>query len=345
MPWGRLMGLEKPAGLLSTLIQTGRLPHAILFTGLPGGGKNSLARALAAALNCAGPDPDFSPCGHCLSCRKIERNLHPDLITLAPGGGEKNPEGDPSKKDGPKSRRQINIAEVRELRRVMSFRPFEGRVKVFILREADRLGREAAEALLKTLEEPPPDSALFLTSAAEGQVLSTIRSRCLTVRLGPLPLETVLRALAEERGLAGPEARLLAALSGGALGPALAGDPEAVWARWQALNRILEAGRPSEGLALAWRWISAGDDWAEALNLLRLWWRETLRLAVLGPEGLEGPPPQPGQYLWAGRLTPGVQARVGRALDRLAECLDPRIPQKPELFWANYWLSVLEPGA
>lgn len=344
MPWGRLVGLEKPAGLLSTLLQTGRLPHAILFIGLPGSGKNSLARALAAALNCAGPDPDFSPCGHCLSCRKIDRDTHPDLTTLAPGGEVKNPEAEAPglKKDGPRSRRQISIAEVRELRRVMSFRPFEGRVKVFILREADRLGREAAEALLKTLEEPPPDSALFLTTAAEDQVLSTIRSRCLALRLAPPPLETVLGALAEERGLAGPEARLLAALSGGALGPALAGDPEAAWARWQALNRILEADRPSEGLALAWRWISAGDDWPEALNLLRFWWRETLRLAVLGPEGLEGPPPHPAQFRWAGRLTPGLQARLNRALDRLAECLD-RIPQKPELFWANYWLSVLEP--
>jgi DNA polymerase-3 subunit delta' len=333
------MGLEKPAGILATLLQTGRLPHAILFTGLPGSGKNSLARALAAALNCAGPDPDASPCGHCLSCRKIARDTHPDLITLAPGGERHSPE---EKKDAPRSRRQINIAEIRELRRKMALRPFEGRVKVFILREADRLGREAAEALLKTLEEPPPDSALFLTSAAEGQVRPTIRSRCLTLRLDPLPLETVLQALAEQRGLAGPEARLLAALSGGALGPALAGEPEAVWDRWQTLNRILEAGRPEERLALAGRWGSAEDDWAEVLNLLRLWWRETLRLAVLGPDGLEGPPPQPAQFLWAGRLTPGVQERVGRALDRLAECLE-RVPSRPELFWANYWLSI-QPG-
>jgi hypothetical protein len=157
----------------------------------------------------------------------------------------------------------------------------------------------------------------------------------------------VLRALEEQRGLTGPAARLLAALSGGALGSALAGDPEAVWERWLTLNRILEAGRPSESLALAWRWLSDEDgwNWDEVMNLLRLWWRETLRLAVLGPDGLEGPPPTPAQFIWAGRLTPGVQARVGRALDRLAAGLDPRIPPKPELFWANYWLSVLEPQA
>jgi DNA polymerase-3 subunit delta' len=343
MPWD-LVGLEKPAGLLSNLIKAGRLPHALLFIGPAGVGKNSLALALAASLNCAGPDPDASPCGHCPSCRKIARDIHPDLTTLTPGGEEAKPE-DNSEKDAPRAKRQIKIQEIRELRRVMAYRPFEGRVKVFILREADRLGWEAAAALLKTLEEPPPDSALFLTSAAEGQVLPTIRSRCLTLRLNPLPLETVLEALAEKRGLAGPEARLLAALSGGALGMALAGDSEAVWGRWQALNRILGAGGPAESLALAWSWVGAEDraGWSETLDLLRLWWRETLRLAALGPDGLEGPPPQPAQRLWAGRLTPSVQKRVARAMDRLADSLE-RLPQKAELFWGNYWLSIFQPG-
>jgi len=279
----------------------------------------------------------------------VARNLHPDLITLAPGGAEArpNPEEAPPAppEDAPRTKSQINIKEIRELRRLMTFRPFEGRVKVFILREADRLGWEAAAALLKTLEEPPPDSALFLTTATEGQVLPTIRSRCLPLRLNPLPLETLLQALAE-RGRTGPEARLLAALAGGALGPALAGGPEATWERWQTLNQILGASRPAESLALAWRWLgtSAWDraGWAEVLDTLRLWWRETLRLTVLGQGGLEGPPPHPAQHLWAGRLTPRVQARVGRALDRLAEGLE-KAPQKPELFWANYWLSILEP--
>lgn len=344
MPWG-LSGQEGPTGLLAGLLQAGRLPHALLFTGPVGVGKNSLARALGAALNCAGPDPDHSPCGRCLSCRKIAKDTHPDLITVAPGGEEGPPA---SKEEGPakSKKRIINIQEIRALRRAMALKPFEGRVKVFILREADRLGWEAAAALLKTLEEPPPNSALFLTSAAPGQVLPTIRSRCLALRLNPLPLVEVLRVLDEQRGLAGPEARLLAALADGALGSALAGDPEATWGRWRTVNEIMGAGSPAESLALAWGWHgTAGFDragWTDTLNILRLWWRETLRLAALGPEGLEGPPPRPPQFLWAGRLTPEVQERAGRALDRLAEGLE-KTPHKADLFWANYWLSILEP--
>ncbi|MDR3038991.1 MAG: DNA polymerase III subunit delta' [Candidatus Adiutrix sp.] len=326
MAWG-LLGLERPGELLSALLRSGRIPHALLFTGPAGGGKNSLARAFAAALNCAGPDPAAGPCGRCPSCRKIDRDIHPDLATLTPGGAS----------------RIINLEAIEELRRKMAFRPFEGRSKVFIIREADRLGPEAGQALLKTLEEPPPDSAVLLTSTAEGGVMGTIRSRCLAVRLPPLAPALVLRTMAEKRGLTGPSARLLAALSGGALGPALAGDPEAAWARWLALNRIMAAADTPESLELAWSWVAevAGDrdSWPEVLALLRLWWRQTFRLAALGRDDGEGPPPEPAQSLWAARLTPRLIARAGRALDRLTDSLDRYL--KPELALENYWLTVL----
>ena len=321
------MGGERPAELLAALLRSGRMPHALIFSGPPGGGKNTLARAYAAALNCADLEPESGPCGHCLSCRKVTQNLHPDLTTLTPGGAS----------------RQIRINDIMELRRQMAFRPFEGRVKVFILREADRLGADAGQALLKTLEEPPPDSALLLTTAAEDGVMTTIRSRCLTIRLAPLPLELVRQALAEKRGLTGPPARLLAALSGGALGPALNGDPASAWANWQTLNGLLGADDDSKRLESAWRWVTetAGDreNWPEALKLLRLWWRETIRLSAVGPDGLEGPSPSPAQTLWAARLRPRDIARVGRALDRLADSLDRFV--KPELAFENFWLTVL----
>lgn len=325
MSWG-LMGLESVTRALASMIGSGRLPHAILLTGPRGGGKNTLARALAAALNCASPGADGGPCGECPSCVKIAKDIHPDLRTLGPTGRS----------------RQIRMEDVQTLRADMGFRPYEGRVKVFVIREADRLGSESGNALLKTLEEPPPDSVLILTSASEAEVMTTIVSRCLRLRLPPLPHETVLRTLAEKRGLEGPEARLLAALSGGALGAALAPDPEPVWRNWMELNGIMGESAAPARLENAWRWTDrvAGDEesHSESLNLLRLWWRETIRLRAAGPEGTEGPPPDPAQYFWASRLTPRAIETISQAQSRLEDSLSRFV--KAEMAFENYWMSV-----
>lgn len=327
MSWG-LIGLESVTASLTAMISSGRLPHALLLTGPRGGGKNSLARALAAALNCASPGDDGGPCGQCPACVKIAKDIHPDLRTLAPTGRS----------------RQIKMDDVQTLRADMGFRPYEGRVKVFIIREADCLGSESGNALLKTLEEPPPDSVLILTSASEAEVMTTILSRCLRLRLPPLPYETVLRTLAERRGLGGSEARLLAALSGGALGVALALDPETVRRGWEELDNILGASTAPARLESAWQWTDrvAGDEenYADSLNLLRLWWRETVRLQAAGPETLEGPPPGPAQLFWASRLTPGAIEGIAKAQNRLEDSLARFV--KPEMAFENYWLSVFQ---
>ena len=327
MGWG-LMGLEGVTAVLASMISSGRLPHALLLTGPRGGGKNSLARALAAALNCASPGADGGPCGQCPSCLKIAKDIHPDLRTLAPTGRS----------------RQIKMEDVQTLRADMGFRPYEGRVKVFIIREADRLGSEAGNALLKTLEEPPPDSVLILTSASEAEVMSTILSRCLRLRLPPLPYDLVLRTLAEKRGLEGSDGRLLAALAGGSLGTALALDPEAVRQGWRELGEIMGAASAPARLAGAWQWTDrmAGDEekYADGLNLVRLWWRETIRLRAAGPEALEGPPPDQAQCFWASRLTPAAIEGLARAQSRLEDSLARFV--KPELAFENYWLSVFQ---
>jgi DNA polymerase-3 subunit delta' len=328
MPWN-LAGAESVTGTLAAMVCGGRLPHALLFTGPRGCGKNTLARDLAAAINCASPQADGAPCGLCLSCAKIAKNIHPDLKTTVPSGRS----------------RQIKMEDIQTLRGEMAFRPYEGRTKVFIIRQADRLTGDSGNALLKTLEEPPPDSLLILTSASEAEIMPTILSRCLRLRIPPLPQAIILAALAEQRGLRGEPARLLAALSAGALGPALALDADKTQADWNIINGIMGAPTAPARLDKAWQWVKVlataenEEDVPGALNLLRLWWRETARLTALGPQFLEGPPPTPAQTTWAARLTPASLQALTRAQNRLEDSLSRFV--KLELAFENYWLKVL----
>ncbi|MFH1090855.1 MAG: DNA polymerase III subunit delta' [Pseudomonadota bacterium] len=271
MGFKEIIGHERPVRLLKVMLRAGRLPHALLFTGPAGVGKRTLALALAQAANCLGEDP-AEPCGVCVSCRKIARGVHPDVAELEPEGAG----------------RVIKIKHVRDLRRDIAFKPFEGRTKVFIIREADRLQagqEESANALLKTLEEPPPQSLLVLTAPRESELLPTIVSRCLRLNLAPLSRETIEAWLGRERGLAGPRARLLASLSGGCLGRVRDLDPDQVWA-WRAEIAEIFGGekRRPPGPAMEWAVKTAAlkENRTEILDLLRFWCRDLMVVAAGG---------------------------------------------------------------
>lgn len=327
MGFSEIIGHDRAVKLLQAMLSHGRLPHALLITGPEGVGKRSLALALAQAVNCLGPEPG-QPCGTCPACSKIKRGLHPDVVELEPEG----------------RLRLIKIEGVRELKNRVAFRPFEGRTKVFLIREADRMPEPAANALLKTLEEPPPESLLILTAPEESDLLPTIVSRCLHLSLIPLAREVIEDWLARERDLRGDRARLAAALSGGCLGRVMDMVPEEAWSRREGvvarLGRLY-AARPEP--ALKWAAELAGDKegWPEELSLIRFWYRDLMVLAGGGRERHLVNEDLAGSLksVVAGRR-PEIFAAALAEIERAEDALSRLI--RPELVFENLMLALAD---
>ncbi len=256
--------------MIRAMLVRGRLPHALLITGPEGVGKYTLALGLAQAVNCERPGQGEA-CGTCAQCGKIERGVHPDVNVLKPEG----------------RKQVIKIDDIRELRNQIAYRPFEGETKVFIIRQAQRLGIEAANALLKTLEEPPPQSLILLTAPEEADLLPTVVSRCLRLGLAPLGRDLIEDWLMRERQIGGEEARLLAALAGGCLGRVVEMEPEKIRdRRVEILERLgaLDASRPGEAIQWAEELAGDEDDRAEFFDLIRFVYRDMMILAAGGRE-------------------------------------------------------------
>jgi DNA polymerase III subunit delta' len=194
--------------LLSQAIARGTLPPTLLFSGRAGVGKFLTAHAVAATLNCTSPVENveglaIDACGKCRACDRVARAMHVDVILL---------EAD--------ERASIKIDVVREVLTRTGYRPFEGRRRVVIIRDAETLEPASQNALLKSLEEPPSSTSFILTTAIPGILLPTVRSRCMQLRFGRLTDADVARVL-ETEGVAPDEARAAAAVAGGSVGQAL----------------------------------------------------------------------------------------------------------------------------
>jgi DNA polymerase III delta' subunit len=342
MPW-TLIGADQAKLAVGGMLARGRLPHALLLSGPSGGGKRTMALDIAKAVNCLSPSPDGSPCQECLPCRKVESGIHPDVMLLSPKG----------------KAAIIPIDSVRELRERLTFRPYEGRMKVSVITHAESLSTDSGGALLKTLEEPTDETLIILTAASASMVMGTLVSRCVTLRLPPLPRGRLLSALAERRGLTGGPAALLAGLAHGALGKALDLDLEAAQAAWAALEEVFGAPTALTRLKIA-RGLSerlieemgakkdgGGDprEWERpALDLFvvaaRLWFRDSLVLRATGDPGLlEGPPPS--RALLDHAMSSPLRRLSGReaALARLVDGLSRSI--RADILFEGFWLSVL----
>jgi DNA polymerase III subunit delta' len=204
MNWN-MVGHDWAVRLLSEHIAKNRFRHAYLFTGPQGIGKRTLALNFFKALNCQAPPQPGQICNACPVCARIGRGEHPDLDLL-----HADQEGG-----------TLRVDQIRALQRNLSLTPYEARFRMALLLRFEEANPSAANALLKTLEEPSPQVVLILTAESAERLLPTIVSRCEVVRLGPVPLQTVRENLHSRWGLSTEEANLLAHLSGGRIGYAL----------------------------------------------------------------------------------------------------------------------------
>jgi DNA polymerase III subunit delta' len=228
MPFSEVIGHARPLGLLVRSIARGSLPPSLLFTGPDGVGKRLAAQAVAEALNCLSPR-EGDACGTCAACRRVRRLTHPDVIAIEPPDAG-----------------AIRIDLVRPAVAATAYKPFEGRCRVVIVNDADRLTDDAANALLKSLEEPPAASVFILVTSRPELLLATIRSRCSQLRFGRLAAADVARLLEERHAVRSDEAHALAAVANGSPGRALeAGSKQYRAARAAALGALQTAARAS----------------------------------------------------------------------------------------------------
>lgn len=185
--------------LLLQGLKSSRLSHAYLFYGPEGAGKKEISLELAKAINCQN---SLDACGVCLSCQKIDQGNHPDVKSIIPEDGS------------------LKIQQIRGLQKEISYRPYEGERKVYLIEKSHLMTLEAQNALLKTLESPPSFSMLILITENKDALLSTILSRCQRTFCKPLSHNVLSQRLKEEYRLSQEEASIYSFLSGGQLGRA-----------------------------------------------------------------------------------------------------------------------------
>jgi len=222
---------EQPIRLLKNILLNRTIPNALLFTGADGIGKSTAALAFAMACNCEGgeslPNNGHSsddhlsaddPCGRCRSCRKIQSGNHPDIIRVEPSGPF------------------IRIKQIRDICDTLSLKPYEARFRVVIISDAQAMNPQAANAMLKVLEEPPARTVLILTALQTSDLLPTIVSRCQHIRFSPISREKLKTFLVEKHGLNAEDAAIFSAMANGSMTKALSMLRKNSQANWICLR-------------------------------------------------------------------------------------------------------------
>lgn len=242
--------------------EEGRLPHALLFTGPAGLGKQQLAIGLARSILCENPGDGGAACGHCRSCQLFSVGNHPDYFVIEPEEGKKS----------------IAVDQIRQLDSFQALKGHYGRGKVILITPADWMNANAANALLKTLEEPTPGTVLILSTDRPMALLATIRSRCQSVAFQPVAPGVAIQWLNEQLTEPADEQSLLA-IAGGSPLVALKWANEGYLERHEKLFKQLEQiSKGAEPVSLASEWVDKSDHYA--LIWLYGWLSDMVRLKM-----------------------------------------------------------------
>lgn len=249
MYWEDIIGNAETVTMLKAIVNADRLPHALLFTGPAGIGKLKTAQAVSAGALCVGDN--IKPCGVCASCRQLAYGSHPDFLLVQPDGAS------------------LKIEQIRSIQHEMALAPYLSLRRVCIINDADAMTEQAANSLLKVLEEPPLGVVFILVTAAPQLLPVTILSRCRQISFQPLTYQQIEQLLVSQ-GVAAQQAALVARLSGGRLGPALKfNEPDGLVRREQAI--AIAANLATADMPWVWDTVQQLDklETAEVLAVLQ----------------------------------------------------------------------------
>jgi DNA polymerase-3 subunit delta' len=310
-----ILGHEWAVDMLRQHAARGEVRHAYLFCGPPGLGRRTLALRLAQALNCTNPIDAGVPCGQCRDCKQIQAMQHPDMNVV-----QADSEGG-----------TLKVDQVREVQRSLSLRPYQAKYRVALFLRFQEANDNAANALLKTLEEAPAHAILLLTADNPEQLLPTIISRCEILRLRALPVKTIEADLLS-RGLEEERARLLSHISGGRPGYArkLVDDFSLLEKREERLDdlqTLLHAPRV-EKFSYADKLAKDKDSMRQAILIWLSYWRDVMLRTVQTETSLTNIDRNMEIEFLASRLDLSTARRVVGELESALEKMDKNVNSK-----------------
>ncbi len=253
-----LKGQDRVVNLLRNYVKSGKIPHAYLFLGPEGVGKSSTAKFFAKLLNCQSDSQEA--CGRCAACKKIEDNIHPDVRWI-----------------GVDESSSIKIAHIRGLEKEIYLKPYEAKRKVFIIPDAQFLTEEAANCLLKTLEEPPGSSIIILTSVSLQLVFKTISSRCQRILFSTIDSHRLDSILQKDYNVDSKTGSYLASFFEGRIGRAIAkSENKSILDEKNDIIDSFLSGNMKEGVFSS-RYREK-DNIKEDLNIIISWLRDIILL-------------------------------------------------------------------